>query len=222
LLAVGLDHLPLHLAIGAKLLPVNPTSLRLLDALAAKLLTVNASLRLLNALRANLLTIDASLRLLNALRANLLTFDSGGTFGAHLDAFGTSRTSLAFGAHLNALGTSGPVHRCKALAPLHARRGHLLHALHSRRCHLLHARRALGAHLHPISTRCRAIDALRALRCCTAFAAAMRPRLRRGCNRQCGDSRGEKYPGHHTFSFSTAKRPIGRTVPARKRMEHAI
>jgi hypothetical protein len=30
------------------------------------------------------------------------------------------------------------------------------------------------------------------------------PRIGRGRDRQSGDARGEKYPGHHKFSFSTA------------------
>jgi hypothetical protein len=29
----------------------------------------------------------------------------------------------------------------------------------------------------------------------------LRPRSGRGADRQCGDARGEKYPGHHNFSF---------------------
>jgi hypothetical protein len=37
------------------------------------------------------------------------------------------------------------------------------------------------------------------------LAATMRPRHRRGRNRQRGNTRGEKHPGHHNFSFRTAK-----------------
>jgi hypothetical protein len=38
-----------------------------------------------------------------------------------------------------------------------------------------------------------------------AATAAMRPRTCRGCDRQCGNTCGEKHPGHHNISFRTAK-----------------
>jgi hypothetical protein len=37
----------------------------------------------------------------------------------------------------------------------------------------------------------------------------LRPRTGRGADRQSGDTRGEKYPGHHNFSFSTASTATG-------------
>jgi hypothetical protein len=98
------------------------------------------------------------------------------------------------GAHLLAFGTLGPCgHAFDALGPLRP-----LGAL-------LHPRRSAFGPLRPLL----ALGVLPAalLRPFDAVSTVVAARLRtgRGCDRQGGDARGEKYPGHHKISSRTAK-----------------
>src|SRR5690349_15892084 len=99
---------------------------------------------------------------------------------------------------------------------------------------MLHTRRrkrlALGTSPATSALRLRALSMLAAtaaaldligLTVVTAAMAAMRPRIRRGCDRQRGNAGCEKDPGHHNFSFERQQRPVRRTVPTIKRMEPA-
>jgi len=196
-MAIHAHLLTLELAILrllAKLLTIDVSVLRLL----AKLLTIDVPvLRLLAFeltrlnLLATVLTFDlAGLRLLHPVAAHLVAVHSRRPFGGHaLDPFRTSLMSLR--AHLNAFGALRPIERSHPLRPFHARRGHSLDSLRARR----------GAHLHPVSAGRLAVDALLNLRLSAAAPVPVGPRGGRGGDRQCGDTRGEKYPGHHNFSF---------------------
>jgi hypothetical protein len=122
------------------------------------------------------------------LGANLLTLDAGRTFGpdllhtlsANLLALDASGT---LGAHLDAFGTLRPfgahLDAFGTLRPFGAR-------------HLLTLGPRLLARLSLLSFGSSGLPVL------------LRPRIGRGRDRQCGDARGEEYPGHHNFSFSTA------------------
>jgi hypothetical protein len=105
---------------------------------------------------------------------------------------------LAFSPHLDAFRALGPLdcgHALGALRPLDS--SHALCALHSRRRNLL-----LRAHLLALRLRLLAFGT-------RGLSIFLRPRSGRGRDRQCGDARGEKYPGHHNFSFSTALTATG-------------
>jgi hypothetical protein len=164
------------------LLPLGHTLLHLLGAVGAELLALGlAGLRLLHAVVANLLALEPDLLALNPRGGNaLLTFNPG------LLALNPHRGNalLTFDPGLLALDP----HRGDALLPLYAN----LLALHA---HLLalHARRLRSGLL--------SLGSLRTL----GDAIFVRPRICRGCDRQRGDSRGEKHPGHHKISFRTAR-----------------
>jgi hypothetical protein len=57
-----------------------------------------------------------------------------------------------------------------------------------------------------------------------AVAAAVTAGLRcgRACDRQSGDARGEKQPGHAKSPLGQSKRSVRRAVPTLKRMEPAL
>jgi hypothetical protein len=94
------------------------------------------------------------------------------------------RTSLrALSAHLDALSARGPVGRGKALLGCGAH----LDAFRARRPGDRDALRPLLSSVGPCA---RPIGAL-LLHLSLTIIPAMRPRLCRGCDRQCGDSRGE-------------------------------
>jgi hypothetical protein len=176
-----------------------------LDAIRPRLLTI---LHRLNTIRPRLLTVDlTSLHRLDAVYARLLTIHPGRTLGqAGLSPLNRRLTYLlAFSTHRLPLG------RREALRALHARCGHLLDTLRP-----FERSGALRAFNSRCLKRLRSGGTLSA----ASAAAALRPYLHglrgpaapvpmgsgssRGRDRQCGDARGEKYPGHHTFSFSTA------------------
>jgi hypothetical protein len=122
---------------------------------------------------------------------------------ARLDPFRRCRASrLALGAHLDAFGALRPFDRGHTLHTLHARCSHL--PLHARGGHLaFHARRLLAHSLRLLARLSLLTFGARGL------PVLLRPRVGRGRDRQCGDARGEKYPGHHNFSFSTASTAMG-------------
>jgi hypothetical protein len=127
----------------------------------------------------------------------------------------------------------------EALGALHARHRHPRRALHPLRVHLRGALRTLRMHLHSRRGKATAATAVRsaaataatmihddlaaasAMRPASASVAAVRPCCCRGCDRQRGNARGEKDPGHDNFSFQSAKRTVRPTVPTPKRMELA-
>jgi hypothetical protein len=199
-----LHRLRLSLTAGAKVLTIGLHRLRL--TAGAKVLTVGLHLRL--AVGAHLLTrhltglrrLDprllasrlASLRRRDTVGASLLTVDSSRTLSGDpgLRPFLARRTSdlLALGAHLHPRGTLRPVDRY-ALCPLHTRRSHHL-PLGAWRLLALLGLLALRLRLLAFGSR--------------GLPVLLGPRIGRGRDRQSGDTRGEKYPGHHKFSFSTA------------------
>jgi hypothetical protein len=193
LLTVGVHHL--SLPASAKLLALSLPGLGRLDPSRLHLLTRRMAFDL--AIRLLLDTIGASL---------LLTLGSSRALSGdpRLGPFDTLRARLlAFGAHLDTLGTLRPFKR-DPLGALHARCGHLpLGALHTRRGHLpLGARRLLALSLLALGLRLLAFGAC-------GLPVLLGPRIGRGRDRQSGDTRGEKYPGHHNFSFSTALTATG-------------
>jgi hypothetical protein len=189
LLAVGLQHLRLSLPIGAELLALGLHGLRLGLPVSAHLLALElAGLRRLDAgfahLLASRLTLDTrrtfGADLLDAFGANLLTLDAGRTFGPDL--------LDTLGANLLALDSSGTF-------------GAHLDALG--------ALRPFGAH-RLLTLRPRLLARLRLLPFgSSGLPVLLRPRTSRGGDRQRGDARGEEYPGHHNFSFSTASTASG-------------
>ncbi len=222
--------------VSAKLLPVRKTALNTFHAIGAKLLGLGgADLLPIDAVVANpltlggpdLLPLDAvgALGLLRTLSDPLLALDPRCT----LKPLGSVRTLcdplLALSA-LRTLNALGPLRaldpRCAfdtlrpfdlgctldALGPLRA--------FHSRctlnALDLLRAFRSRGAllTLRPLWT----FSALFLLDL-SAIAIALGLCTGRGCDRQSSDTRGEKQPGHHKFSFRTAKtahRPHRSTV----------
>jgi hypothetical protein len=219
LLASDQHRLRLRLTISAKLLAIGlPSlhrlhlsrphllaSLHWLDAIRPRLL---ARLHRLDAIRPRLLTFDlTSLHRLDAIRARLLTFHPGRTLGqACLSPLDRRLTHLlAFSTHLDSLCHRLPLRRREALCALHTRCGHLLdtlrpfdgsdalRAFNPRRLKRLHSGRTLSAASAAATLR-PGLHGLAAL-------VPVGPRTGRGRDRQCGDTRGEKYPGHHNFSF---------------------
>jgi hypothetical protein len=198
LLTVGVHHL--SLPASAKLLALSLHRLRL--AASAKLLALGLpGLGRLDPSRLHLLTrrmaLDLAIRLLlDTIGASLLlTFDSCRALSGdpRLSPFDTLRTRLlALGAHLDALGTLWTFGRREALSTLHARRGHLP----------LSAWRLLALSLLALGLRLLAFGAC-------GLPVLLGPRIGRGRDRQSGDTRGEKYPGHHNFSFLTALTAMG-------------
>jgi hypothetical protein len=182
LLALGLQLLLAELTVSAKRLPLGTQVLlgdsAVLDALDA-CRTFGAHLHALGPGNPGR-PVDAGLEPLGA-------GHSGRTFRAHLDALGTGRT---FGAHLH------------ALRPRYAVWTLLTHL------DALHASGALGAHLDalgPSRTFGAHLGAFGALRTLDGpiglSTAAVRTRTCRGCDRQRGNARGEKYPGHTKSPF---------------------
>jgi hypothetical protein len=122
----------------------------------------------------------------------------------------------------------GPVGMLAVLRPLE--RGHTLGVLRPRealRAHCVAASAAtaaaalrLGALASATASAAMVHESLLAL-LSTATMTAVRPRIRRGCDRQRGNAGCEKDPGHHNFSFERQQRPVRRTVPTVKRMEPA-
>jgi hypothetical protein len=150
-------------------------------------------------LLAAMLTLDLpGLGLLDAIAAHLLALDARRTLGTHLHAL---RPLRPFCAHLHALSPLGPIERGHSLSPLHTGRGHSLSPLHSRRSHLLTLSTGGCPHLNSLSASRLTVNALLSLRLSGATPIPVGPRIGRGRDRQCGDARGEKYPGHHNFSF---------------------
>jgi hypothetical protein len=204
-----------RLTVSAHLLTLELTGLGRLHPRPPNLLASRLALDLTrlgrrDTIGASLLALDlASLGRRDAVGANLLTLNSRWSLSGDtgLDSFLACRTSdlLALGAHLHALRTLRPFERYP-LSPLHARRSHL--PFGAWRLLALLSLLALGLRLLAFGS--------------CGLPVLLWPRIGRGRDRQCGDARGEKYPGHHNFSFLTAKRPEGRTVPALKRMEHAV
>jgi hypothetical protein len=189
-LTIGLHRL--RMTAGAKVLTIGLHRLRL--TAGAHLLTRHLTgLRRLDPRLPNLLASRlASLRRCDTVGASLLTVDSSRTLSGDpgLHPFLARRTSdlLALGVHLHPRGTLRPVDRY-ALCPLHARRSHHL-PLGAWRLLALLDLLALRLRLLAFGTR--------------GLSILLRPRSGRGRDRQRGDARGEKYPGHHNFSFSTA------------------
>jgi hypothetical protein len=221
-------------ALGTELLALRHAILELLHAVGAHLL------RLLNAIGAHLLTILRlhllTVRLLTSghplLRVHLIAM--------HLLASGhallvlrlrvAAASLLLSHAHLTASAALfmrlhrmlRPLHRSEALDMLllHARHRHL--SSHVRRVLLLHARAGESAAATAVALTATAIAVVDESRLGSALAAAMRPRAGRGRDRQCGNARGEKYPGHKISPLERQKRLVGRTVPTIKRMELAF
>jgi len=110
--------------------------------------------------------------------------------------------------------------RSEALLVLHSRRGNRL-ALSGEATATATAlaRRSLG--MTAGTTAAAATTDLIGLAVVSAMT-AVRPRIRRGCDRQRGDAGCEKDPGHHNFSFERQQRPVRHTVPTVKRMEPAF
>jgi hypothetical protein len=110
--------------------------------------------------------------------------------------------------------------RSEALLVLHSRRGNRL-ALSGEATATATAlaRRSLG--MTAGTTTAAATTDLIGLAVVSAMT-AVRPRIRRGCDRQRGDAGCEKDPGHHNFSFERQQRPVRHTVPTVKRMEPAF
>jgi hypothetical protein len=218
-----------HLAVGAKLIAGLDPSLDLSSPVSLELLALNlASLRLLHSVMPFGLN---RLRLLNAVCANLLLAldllrlllpDSVLPFNlARLLLLDSHRTSL-LPLDMDLLAFDLPAFDLPSLLLLNPHWTSLL-ALDMRGRHLLafNPRRllALDVHLLGFSTRCLlALGARRLLALAprlltlgavhfglvAAFGAAMRPRIGRPCDRQRGNARGEKHPGHHNFSSRTA------------------
>jgi hypothetical protein len=183
LLAVGLQCLRLRLTGTAHLLALELTRLGLLDTSLARLLASRLDAGFSHLLASGL-TLDArrtfGADVLDAFGANLLALNAGGTFGPGLlDAFGANLLAL------DSSGTFGAhLNAFGTLRPFRAR-------------HLLTLRPRLLARLSllPFGT--------------SGLPVLLRPRIGRGRDRQCGDTRGEEYPGHHNFSFSTALTAMG-------------
>ena len=188
ILTVGLHRLR-RLTVSAHLLTLDLTGLRRLDPRLPNLLASRlASLSWRDAVGASLLALDlASLCRRDAVGARLLTLDSSrplsGDTGLHL-LLACRSDLLALGAHLHALGTLRPFDRYP-LSTLHARRCHL--PFDAWRLLALLSLLALGLRLLAFGSR--------------GLPVFLGPRSGRGRDRQCGDARGEKYPGHHNFSF---------------------
>jgi hypothetical protein len=130
----------------------------------------------------NLLASRLTVEPCRAFLTNLLTLKACRTFGPHLNALRalrpieTGHPLRTLGAHLHALST---------LRPIEA--GHPL--------------RPFGAHLDTLSAlRPFGPNLLLSLGLLTT-PVPVGPRGGRGGDRQCGDARGEEYPGHHNFSF---------------------
>jgi hypothetical protein len=185
LLALLLGHPSLRvLPVGAELLLLRHPRLRLL--------AVRAELLLLSRPRLRVLTIGTQLLLLGHPRLRLLTIDT------NLLLLGDARFRVrAVCANLLLL------RHPRLRLHLHALRPDLLTLgphLRCGECLTLHARRCeRGA---------AALDCLRArpaaLSCdlvLLSLAAAVRIRLCRGYDRQCGNTRGEKHPGHPNSPF---------------------
>lgn len=166
--------LRLRLTVGTDLLTFKLTGLRRLDASFANLLTSRLALDTRRTFGASLL-------------ANLLTLNPRRSFDTSLLAdrltFDASRLD-ALSANLLALDSSG--------------------ALDSNLLDALGALRPFGTN-RLLTLRPRLLARLSLLALGTrGLSIFLRPRIGRGRDRQCGDARGEKYPGHHNFSFSTA------------------
>jgi hypothetical protein len=160
------------------------TDLTLLRAVGAKLLALGLPvLGLLDAVLAGLLALGPRLLTLDP-RRTLLALDPCLTFDLRRTL--PFDPCLAFDPCLTRLALS------PHLLTLDARRllAHGLLTLHSRR---------LLARLLPFGSLRAPVGLI-----------LVWPRQCRGCDRQRGDSRGEKYPGHRKFSFRTA-RPLRST-----------
>ena len=211
LLPVHALVLRLTVSVHCALLRHAGLSLLAVHTLVLRLLTIRADLLACRNSRVGLLAIGMALR--DPLRTSLLPL------GAHLRPLRTGLLTL--GAHLHALRTLRPLNGGKALLALHTRRGKGLPLLARSGKSTAAATAALNG-LSPLAPATSAASCdLRVLAVVTAPVAA-RPGGRRDRDRQCGDSRGEKYPGHDTISFRTAKRPARYTVPTLKRMEPAL
>jgi hypothetical protein len=181
-----LTDLTLLRAVGAKLLALGLPVLGLLDAVLAGLLALGPRLLTLDP-RRTLLALDPCLTL--DPRRTLLALDPCLTFDLRRTL--PFDPCLAFDPCLTRLALS------PHLLTLDARRllAHGLLTLHSRR---------LLARLLPFGSLRAPVGLI-----------LVWPRQCRGCDRQRGDSRGEKYPGHRKFSFRTA-----RTVRSTHRSNH--
>jgi hypothetical protein len=155
--------------------------LRLLDAIRPSL----DCLRLLNTVGPQLLTVGnrgpsgllaLDTRRLHALNLRLLTLDTH-----RLDALGAQLLTLGSG---RAIGD-----RKALLLTLHPGRCHLLNLLALKALRLLTGLGQLALGLRLLTLGSRGLPVL------------LRPRIGRGRDRQSGDARGEKYPGHHNYSF---------------------
>jgi hypothetical protein len=157
-------------------------------------------LRLLDAIRPSL----DCLRLLNAVGPQLLTIGNRGASGLlplyarRLDALNLRLLTLdtrrldALGAQLLTLGSGRAIGYCKALLALHSWRCHLLKLLALEALRLLTLRPGLG--LLTLGLRLLAFGS-------RGLPVLLRSRIGRGRDRQSGDAGGEKYPGHHNYSF---------------------
>ena len=220
-LSLGDLRLHLLLTVGAQLLALSHPGLHLLlmaqALLLLRLLDPHRALimGLLDAIGPNLLALgDASLGLLMA-GTNLLARSHAGLCPLHP----LRPCLLALGTHLLPLGTLRTLDRGKALLALNTRRGHGLTLL------TLRSWRGNGLALLTLRFGCGTAATTTAMgreSGLATSAAAMRPCGCRGCDRQRGDARCEKYPGHDFISFERQKRSARDTVPTLKRMEPAF
>jgi hypothetical protein len=164
------------------------------------------------------------LRALDVLRTRLMTFGYAG-----LRSIGVLRTRLmTFGyAGLRSLSMlrPRPLPFRDALRPLDMLRPRLLAFGALGVLRTLHSRSGAGLALRPLRRMVVAVVAATTLRGVLGAIApllAVRPRARRGCDRQRGNARCEKHPGHDFVSSRTVKRPVRGTVPTSKRMELAL
>jgi hypothetical protein len=212
-----LSHTRLRLlAVGLHLLALSHSSLRLL-AIGLHLLTLSHARLSLLAIGTNLLAFgNTSLRLLTLSHTRLRLL----AIGTNLLAFCDARLRLlhALLAHLLALGLH--LHPFRALRTLDGRKLPL--ALDPRGCErLTFLARSGDAASHGRRSAATAAALSLGPLLSLLIAVATRSGGRRYRDRQSGDSCGQKYPGHHTISFRTAKRSARCTVPTPKRMEPA-
>jgi hypothetical protein len=142
---------------------------------------------LLNTVGSQLLTVG------NRRPSGLLAFDT-----RRLDALDLRLLTLdtrrldALGAQLLTLGPGRTIGHGKALLALDPRRCHLLKLLALEALRLLTLRPGLG--LLTLGLRLLAFGS-------RGLPVLLRSRIGRGRDRQSGDAGGEKYPGHHNYSF---------------------
>jgi hypothetical protein len=112
--------------------------------------------------------------------------------------------------HLEALRMLRPLDRGEALLPLHpgCGEGLALHSLRSERL-ALHPRRGIGLALHPRRAATAATTALESGLASATPMLTVRPRIRRGCDRQRGDAGCEKDPAHKISPLNGKNGPFG-------------